>query len=321
MMRKLSLILAVAIALGALWLSAPRLHWPEAASLQAPEPGADLDAWLAAREGVFDDITPGTEKVIRWAGAQGARTPLSVVYLHGFSATRQEIAPLPEQVAEGLGANLFQTRLAGHGRGGAAHGAAQVEDWALDLAEAMAVGRRLGERVVLIGTSTGGSIAALAALDPAYRADIAAVVAFAPNFGLMAEQAWMLDLPWAQSWLPGLMGRERTWEAPDPLSALYWTTRYPTEAVFPMRAVQRAAAAADHAGAEVPLLVFYAAGDRVVDPAATARVVAAWGAPAEAVLVSDAADPDQHILAGDLRSPGTTEALVLQTLDWLEARR
>ena len=316
-MRLTSVILALAIALGALWLSAPRLVWPEAASLQAPEPGADLDAWLAAREGAFDDITPGTEKVIRWAGAPGARTPLAVVYLHGFSATRQEISPLPEQVAEGLGANLFLTRLAGHGRGGAALGAARVEDWALDLAEAMAVGRRLGERVVLIGTSTGGSIAALAALDPEYRADIAAVVTFAPNFGLMAGQAWMLDLPWAQSWLPAVMGRERSWEAPDPLSALYWTTRYPTEAIFPMRAVQRAAAAADHGAAEVPLLVFYSAGDRVVDPAATAQVVADWGAPVESGLVSDAADPDQHILAGDLRSPATTAPMVARTLAWL----
>jgi len=316
-MRLLSVILAIAIALGALWLSAPRLVWPDAASLQAPEPGAELDAWLAAREGVFDDIMPGTEKVIRWAGAPGARTPLAVVYLHGFSATRQEISPLPEQVAEGLGANLFLTRLAGHGRGGAALGAARVEDWALDLAEAMAVGRRLGERVVLIGTSTGGSIAALAALDPAYRADIAAIVAFAPNFGLMAGQVWMLDLPWAQSWLPVVMGRERSWEAPDPLSALYWTTAYPTEAIFPMRAVQRAAAAADHAAANVPILVFFAAGDQVVDPAATAGVVARWGARADAVLVTDAADPDQHILAGDLRSPATTAPLVAQTLDWL----
>lgn len=317
-MRLLSALLALALLAGAAWLVAPRLTWPEAAGIEAPVlPGGDLDLWLAAREGVFDDITPGTEKRILWAAEPGARTPLAVIYLHGFSATRQEISPVPERVAEGLGANLFLTRLAGHGRSGEALAQAGVEDWAADLAEAMALGARLGERVVVMGTSTGGSIAVLAALDPGYRDQIAAVVTLAPNFALMSPQAWMLDLPWAATWLPALMGQERSWEAPDAASARYWTTRYPTTAIFPMRAVQNAAAAANHAEAQVPLLVFYAAGDTVVDPVATARAVEAWGARADAVLITDAEDPDQHILAGDLRSPSTTEAIVTRTLEWV----
>jgi alpha-beta hydrolase superfamily lysophospholipase len=226
-MRLLSALLAVALLAGAAWLVAPRMTWPLAAQIEARVPGENLDAWLAAREGVFDDITEGTQKVIRWAGEAGTRTPLAVIYLHGFSATRQEISPVPELVAEGLGANLFLTRLAGHGRGGAALGAASVDDWASDLAEAMAIGARLGERVVLMGTSTGGSIAVLAALDPGYEAQVAAVVALAPNFALMSPQAWMLDLPWAARWLPSVMGAERSWEAPDEASARYWTTPLP----------------------------------------------------------------------------------------------
>lgn len=63
----------------------------------------DLDGWLAEQEQKFGDIVPGTEKQIFWAGEAGARTPLSIVYLHGFSATLGEIRPVPDRVAAALG--------------------------------------------------------------------------------------------------------------------------------------------------------------------------------------------------------------------------
>ena len=92
-----ALILLLIVAGGVLWITAPRETWPTAVA--APEPGADLDAWLAARESVFDDLTPGTEKTVVWAGEPGQRTPVALVYLHGFSATRQEINPVAERIA------------------------------------------------------------------------------------------------------------------------------------------------------------------------------------------------------------------------------
>ncbi|NNF28661.1 MAG: alpha/beta hydrolase, partial [Gemmatimonadetes bacterium] len=84
--------------------------------LSAPE----VDPYLAGREARFEDLTPGTAKSVAWAGAPGARTPFAVLYFHGFSATSMEARPLPERMAERLGANLFRTRLTGHGRPGRA---------------------------------------------------------------------------------------------------------------------------------------------------------------------------------------------------------
>lgn len=326
-MRRLGKILIAVLALlavltGAVWVSDPRPGWPDLSALPAPEPGDDPDAWLHAREGVFDDLVPGTEKAINWAGAPGARTDLAVVYLHGFSASRREISPVPETIAAALGANYFGTRFAGHGRsGGAVPGEAlgdvSVEDWALDLAEAIAIGRRLGDRVVLIGTSTGGSLATLAALEPAWQDDIAALVTVSPNFGLRDGQAWTLDLPYAPHWLPRISGTERGVVSQNPDRALYWTERYPSRALFPLRTVQRAAAAADHGAAHVPMLVFYSASDQLVRPEATARVIQNWGARADAHVIDNAEDPGQHVITGDLRSPATNDFVIDTTLDWL----
>ena len=317
----LALLILLAAAIGLAYATTPRLHWLAGAEVAAVVPGADLDAWLTQHEGVFDDITTGTEKHITWAGEPGARTSLALVYLHGYSATRQEISPVPERLAQALGANLFATRFAGHGRSGAALAEATPEDWATDLAEAMAIAARLGDRVVLIGTSTGASIATLAALDPAYRDAIAALVMVSPNFELNNPQAFLLHLPYAERWVPLVVGETRSWEPQNDGQARYWTSSYPTRALFAMRAVQRAAGGSDHAAARAPALIFYATGDQVVLPAATEDVIARWGAPVNGVILQGADDPGQHVITGDLLSPSTTETVITQTLDWLRAQR
>lgn len=321
-MRRLFYTLLALAALGAgLWLSDPRDRLPRQSEIRTafpPDLPADqIDGWLTAREGQFGDLTPGAEKTVIWAGEAGARTPISIVYLHGFSATRAELEPVPQIVARAMGANLFLTRLAGHGRPGAALAEVSLTDWALDLDEAVGLGRRLGTRVVLIGTSTGGSLAALAALDPALARDLAGVVLISPNFGLQSRSAWLLDLPYGRRFLPALMGAERGFTPQNPDHARYWTTRYPSEALFTLRALQRQAADADYSAARVPLLVLMAQGDQVVDPDATRRVAAAWGAPARIVLIEGADDPLQHVIAGRILSPATTDTAAHVIASWI----
>ena len=41
--------------------------------------GDDIDAYLAMREGQFDDIIDGVEKQVIWAGEANVKTPLSII--------------------------------------------------------------------------------------------------------------------------------------------------------------------------------------------------------------------------------------------------
>ena len=68
--------------------------------------GPDIDEWLEEQEEEFPGITPGTEKQVTWAGAKGAKTQIAVVYLHGFSGSSIDLKPVPNNVAEALGAKI-----------------------------------------------------------------------------------------------------------------------------------------------------------------------------------------------------------------------
>lgn len=278
----------------------------------------DLDGWLASQEAAVPALRPESGKEIVWAAAPGAKTPLALVYIHGFSADREEIRPVPDDVAAALGANLFFTRLAGHGRDGAAMAEPTAGDWLEDVAEAMAIGRRLGDRVILIGTSTGGTLAALAATDPALSQGLAGVVLVSPNFKVRNPAAFLLDLPLAPIWAPWIAGRQAGFTPINDGQAAHWTTSYPSAAFFPMAALLREAKRTDFGAAKVPLLVMSNPKDQVIDPAAIAPVVAAWGGKVTSVDLTPGPkdDPFGHVLAGRILSPDLTDTVVETILNW-----
>ena len=88
-------------------------------SFVLPDNLSDYPGWLQSAEARYPDVVDGAERAIHWADPENpAKTPVSLVYFHGYSATRQEIDPVCQQVADALGANLYLPRLTGHGRSG-----------------------------------------------------------------------------------------------------------------------------------------------------------------------------------------------------------
>ena len=285
-----------------------------------PTAGGDaavLEPWLAAAESRFPDIVPGAEKTIVWAHPDRRRTPLAVVYLHGYTATRQEVAPLCDQLAAALGANLFYTRLAGHGRAPAALGEASAEDWLRDAAEALAIGRALGERVVVVGTSTGGTLALWLAQRPE-AADIAAQILVSPNLGPRDERSTLLAGPWGYQLQRWLIGEEYRWQPANERQAKYWTWKYPARALVPMMALVKSVRDSPLEDIRVPTLVIHSPKDSVVSPARIEAAYARLGTPVKRIVkVEDSEDRAHHVLAGDILAPSGTAALLAPMLDFV----
>ena len=280
--------------------------------------GDDLDAWLEHQERAFPGITPGTEKQIVWAGLKGVKTPLAVVYLHGFSGTSLDIRPVHDVVARELGANLYYSRLSGHGLDGRALGAATPESWIRDTAEALAIGRRIGEKVLLIGTSTGGTLATISALDSTLSKDISGVVLISPNFRMKPTNARIFDLGFAPIWAPLITGPEYVSTPTSEDHAKYWTNLYPISALFNVATLLRATRSLDPTKTNVPLLVLYSPDDQVVDASYTKFFLENWGGPSrwEVRQMTTEDDPRSHMITGDVRSPAQTDSTIALILDW-----
>lgn len=311
-MRIAGIVFAVALAVVVVAVTlfrSTRFDLPSAGSMAVlPD---DLDAYLRTAESRFDDVVPGAEKRITWFDpVRREPTHYAVVYLHGFSATRQETAPLAARVAASLGANLFETRLRGHGRGGDAMAEATVRDWLADAREAMAIAERIGGRTVLIGTSTGGSLALWVASRPEFERQLETLVLISPNLAPRNEKSKLFLWPGGTTLARWVAGPERSWEPQNPDQGRYWTTRYPIEAVAPMAKLVAGVRRLDPEAITVPTLLLHSDRDQVIQVGEAVAFFEDLGSSHKArVVVDDTGDAEGHVLAGDILSPGTTEDL------------
>jgi alpha-beta hydrolase superfamily lysophospholipase len=275
----------------------------------------DLDAYLRARESGHA-IKPGLAKSISWANPAHEKTPLALVHLHGFSASRKDISPVVETLAGKLAANVFFTRLAAHALTTPAELASvTAQDWLDDAREALAIGRRIGDRVVLIGISTGALLATMAALEN--QPDVAALVLLSPNFGIRDFRAKFASGPLG-AWIAQiLIGSEYRFRPHSIGHAEFWTTRFPSRAIVAVMDLVNGVRLLRFDRLTIPTLVIYTHKDVVVDPAAIrARFEEMRGRPKRIV---DLPGATRHELTGDALAPETVPQVVDQILQFVSA--
>ena len=144
------------------------------------------------------------EKLIRYSTG---KTPLALLYIHGFGASRAEGEAVFDQVGQELGANTYYLRLPGHGTNTLDHASVKYSDY-LDLAEeAFAMTQKLGDKVVLVGCSTGALLATyLAARHPD---KVHSLILGSPFYGYRDLSAKILGLPGGLSLVKLLYGEDR----------------------------------------------------------------------------------------------------------------
>lgn len=287
---------------------------------QAPSPLNELDNWLAQSEAKVSGLKPGTAKGIVWAHADKQATEWAVVYVHGFSASRLETAPVADDVGKALGANVFYTRLTGHGLPGEAMGEASAQDWLADTLEAVRIGKTLGRKVLLISCSTGSTLATWLATSPDATL-VDAHVFISPNFGLKNKAAELVNGHWGHRIAYAVTGPKVEYTSDNPRDAQGWTQSYPTKAIFPMLALVKKVRDTDLSAFKTPVLVLYSEQDETVEPAETKTAFARLGSTQKMLEPVDfSQSKGQHVLAGDIRDPQAVAPMVERILKWLKAQ-
>jgi esterase/lipase len=280
----------------------------------------ELEESLHDQETKFSDIVEGVQKSIRWAnGVQ--QTAVSIVYIHGFSASSKEISPVTEKLADLLGANVFYTRLTGHGRSEDAMATATVEKWLDDTRQAYEIGQLIGQRVVVISVSTGGTLAAWLATQD-FAKDMAANIMISPNFGIKNRSGEIVRWPLGFKLAKWLSGPYREFTPQNELHKKYWTERYPIEAVIPMVKLVDQINALDYSKVKTPHLMMYSPTDQVIRVDRIKETASRMtSAEVTQLPYSNSSDPYQHVLAGDACSAQSTDEVIgllenyLQTIE------
>lgn len=278
-----------------------------------------LDRYLSDQEAQYEDIVAGTESYVKWFdGAQ--KTDISIIYLHGFSASRQEISPVTERLSQQLGANIYYARLTGHGRSDDAMAEASVQKWLADTKQAYKIGRVIGDQVIIVSTSTGGTLATW--LISQFSDGVLANIMVSPNFGIRSKLAGILRWSWGLTLAKWIEGDYRSFEPISEKHGLYWTERYPTESLVPVVKLVEEINQLDKSLVRIPQMVIYSPKDKVIDPDKVVETMAEFSeSEVSMVEFSQSTDPYQHVLAGDACSPESNNEMVKIIADYIESVR
>ncbi len=189
-------------------------------------------------------VRPGNEeRLVRVA----PRTDVAILYLHGFGASRAEGEAVLDTVTQELGANTYYTRLPGHGANAIDHASVTFEDYLVLAEESFAMTAKLGDRVVLVGTSTGALLATY--LAARYPDSVAAVILVSPFYEFVNPTAFLFAVPGGLSLIHLLYGEDRDagWKEDPELRKVdgydnYWLTKQKYAALIPLDRLRRSIA-------------------------------------------------------------------------------
>jgi esterase/lipase len=196
---------------------------------EIPSEAAQIEKFITVHESKHK-IKPDNEARVVWFNdSTREKTEYAIVYLHGFSASQEEGDPVHEEFAKKFGCNLYLSRLEDHGVDTteplANFSAERLWNSAL---EAYAIGKQLGKKVILMSTSTGGTLALkLCAEFP----EIAANIMFSPNIAINDPNAWLLNNRWGLQIAQLIVGKHKLINDTTALYNQYWNTRYSTNSL------------------------------------------------------------------------------------------
>lgn len=219
------------------YLLGPKPDPPDFSNLSIPAINIELQVLedsIAAKEASLK-LKPDNEARVVWATPY-QKTPYSIVYLHGNGASHEEGDPIHEALSHRYGCNLYLARLEDHGL--------TVENplididpaqWMQSALDAIAIGKALGEKVILISCSTGSTLALY--LAAAYPDLVDAHIMLSPNVDYYDPRSFLMAGPWGLQITRMILGSDfYGWKAPGHAQQ-YWYTRYRIEGLITLKAM------------------------------------------------------------------------------------
>lgn len=308
-MRFLKRLLTVTVVIVIVYLLGPQPVSPDYRTElpSVPPISAGLESYIAQQESKHK-LKPDNEARIVWANDSAKqKTEYAIVYLHGFSASQEEGNPVHRRIAAQFGCNLYLSRLSEHGidTSDALYNMTAESLWE-SAKQAYAIGKQLGHKVILMGTSTGGTLALqLAAAYP----EIAGLVLYSPNIAINDGNAWILNNPWGLQIARLVKGSNfNTAKNNTEIYKQYWNKQYRLEATVQLEELlETSMNATTFASVKQPTLTLYYYKDKdhqddVVKVEPMKDMMGLLGTPAELERLVAIPEAGSHVLASPIQS-------------------
>ena len=247
---------------------------------------------------------------IKWYD-EPAKTEYSIVYLHGFAGSYMDGYPVNQHIADTLKANLFLARWAGHGlKPEKALQNFNGENAWESAKEALAIGNRLGDKVIIMSTSTGGTLALK--LAATYPDKIFALINLSPNMEDDQPGTFVLNSPWGYE-IANLIsfGEMKKIEHEQEEAKQYWDTIYPSKALVDLQVlVETTMLPETFKKIEVPVLTLYyhknfLEEDQHVEVSVYEDAHKLFSTPDSLNVLQPLDTPGTHFIGSDIKSEDT----------------
>lgn len=225
----LIVILVLAFLLG------PKPDKPDYSKLSIPQYSNDLKSVedsIRLSESTFQ-IKADNESRIVWFKPY-EKTEYSIVYLHGNAASHEEGDPIHEALAHRYGCNLFLARLSDHGLLSEEPMLdINAQEWMQSTLDALMIGHKIGNKVIVVSTSTGSTLALY--LSSRFPDLIDGHILLSPNIDLYDPRSSILSMPWGVHIARQITGSGYYgWKAPG-AAQQYWYTNYRVEGLCALK--------------------------------------------------------------------------------------
>ena len=306
-MRILKIVILSILALFVIYFLGPQPPKPELNDVLPAVASIDaLDSYITAMEAPHK-IKPNNQAKIIWADSSQSQTEYALVYLHGFSASQMEGDPVHQNIAKQFNCNLYLARLAEHGIDTTEDLMNLTADQYWESAKlAYAIGKQIGKKVILMSTSTGGTLALqLASVYP----EIAGLILYSPNIEVFNPSAPLLDNPWGlQIGRAVLKSNYVDIKYKDSAYPKYWNSHYRIEGVVALQNLLEATMTeATFKKIHQPTLALYyykdeAHQDNVVKVTAIQKMMQQIATPANLKMEMAIPNAGNHVIASPIVS-------------------
>ncbi|GCC53193.1 alpha/beta hydrolase [Chryseotalea sanaruensis] len=237
-MKKRKILIALLLVSAAIYLAGGRPDSPvfNLSMPQVPQEAGELETFISENEAKHQLKKDNEARIVWLNDSLKQKTEYAVVYLHGFSASQEEGNPVHRNFAKQFGCNLYLARLADHGVDTTDALLYFTADRLWETAkQALAIGKQLGNKVILLSTSTGGTVAIKLAAE--YPDDVHALINLSPNIRINNPAAFLLNDPWGLQIARVVMGGKynKTGISEESQRWQYWNGLYRLEATIQLQ--------------------------------------------------------------------------------------